>query len=38
MPYATIYDTLKETFRVGTYKDIPDKEYGLVIQWFQARL
>ncbi|HLW00104.1 MAG TPA: phage antirepressor N-terminal domain-containing protein [Ktedonobacterales bacterium] len=35
--HAAIYDELREHFRVGTYKEIPESRWADVAAWFQAR-
>jgi hypothetical protein len=36
--HAAIYGELKDTFHVGTYKDLLDNQWLEVSQWFQTRI
>jgi hypothetical protein len=36
--HAAIYDALRDFFRVGTYKEIPESRWQDVSAWFQMRL
>lgn len=37
-PHAAFYNDLREAFRVGTYKDIPEVRWEEVVGWFQQRI
>jgi hypothetical protein len=36
--HAAIYDELRQAFRVGTYKDIPEDRWQEVAAWFRERI